>query len=110
MSYPPFDPLKLDSDETMTIAELSRASGLSTFELAELVDYGAITPLISDQEETIFYATCIDPLRKVCRLRVDYDLDLFTLAVIMGYLNRIEELERQISAIEAIDGISADSL
>lgn len=108
MHQHPYDLTWLDSSETMNIVELSRACGLDTGELAELVEYGALTPLSSDTEETVFNVVCVAPLRKVCRLRVDYDLDLFTLAVLMGYLNRIEELERQLQALESSGGMPSD--
>lgn len=39
--------------------------------------------------------------RSVSRLRLDFDLDLFTVALLIGYLNRIEALERQVQSLQA---------
>lgn len=108
MHHTPFDLARFDLHETVSIVELSHSSGLSTGELAELVDYGALTPLASTQDDILFKASCVESLRKVCRLRWDYDLDVFTLAILLGYVERINDLERQIIALEASDGLPSD--
>jgi chaperone modulatory protein CbpM len=91
----------LDSRETVSLAELSRACGMNADELAELVDYGALAPVESTAQGSFFSADCIVQLRTVGKLRVDFDLDVFTVAVLMGYLDRIDELERQVRSLQA---------
>ena len=91
----------LDARETVTVAELSRACGLSAAELDELVDYGALTPMRKAESERAFSAEWIVPLRTAGRLRQDFDLDLFAVAILLGYLNRIEELEREVKSLRA---------
>lgn len=93
--------LWLDERDTVSRSELSRACGMSTTEVDELVDYGALVPLAPDQSERVFSAQCITQLRTAGKLRVDFDLDLFAVAVLLGYLNRIEALERQVRSLEA---------
>ena len=41
------------------------------------------------------------PLREAARLRADYDLDLFTVSLLLGYLQRIAQLEQQLRALNA---------
>jgi chaperone modulatory protein CbpM len=41
------------------------------------------------------------PLRTAGKLRQDFDLDLFTVGLLLGYLNRIEALERQVRTLKA---------
>ena len=101
MHPPPFEMTWLDTRETVSVAELSRACGMSQNELAELVEYGALTPVESNPKGENFSAVCIVPLRTVCKLRVDFDLDVFTVAIVMGYLDRIGELERQVHSLQA---------
>ena len=101
MHPPPSEATWLDSHETVSIAELSRVCGMNTEELAELVDYGALAPLGANPEGSVFSAECVMQLRTVCKLRLDFDLDVFTVAVLMGYLDRIEELERQVRSLRA---------
>ena len=101
MHPPPFEATWLDSRETVGLAELSRVCGMNTDEIAELIDYGALAPLGSNAQGSIFSAGCIVQLRTVCQLRLDFDLDVFTIAFLMGYLDRIDELERQVRSLQA---------
>lgn len=101
MHPPPSEVLWLDSRETVSVAELCRVCGVSADELDELVEYGALEPVHSDEQGRMFSAVCVVPLRKVCRLRIDFDLDVFTAAVLLGYLHRIDELERQVRSLQA---------
>jgi len=41
-------------------------------------------------------------LRAASKLRLDFDLDLFTVAILLGNLNRIEVLERQVHSLQAL--------
>lgn len=91
----------LDTRETVTVSELSEVCGLSTAELSELVDYGALTPVTVDREVRVFSASWVSPLRTAGKLRRDFDLELFSVAVLVGYLNRIETLERELKAVRA---------
>jgi chaperone modulatory protein CbpM len=91
----------LDARETLTTAELSRMCGFSAGDLDELADYGALSPLRRDRTESVFSADCVVPLRAAGRLRQDFELDLFTVAILLGYLNRIEELEREVKSLRA---------
>lgn len=91
----------LDARAVIGAAELARICGLSVSELDELVDYGALAPLPSDAGEQVFSAECVAPLRKACQLRLDFDLELFSVALLLGYLHRIELLERQVLSLQA---------
>lgn len=42
------------------------------------------------------------PLRTAGKLRSDFDLELFTVALLLGHLNRIETLERQVKSLQAL--------
>ena len=97
--YP--EPAWPDSRETVTQAELSRVIGISLDELDELVGYGALLPLEASPQERLFGAGCIVPLRRACRLRTDFDLDLFTVALLLEYVSRIEILEQQLHSLQA---------
>jgi chaperone modulatory protein CbpM len=97
----------LDATETVTISELSRCSGLSMLELEELVDYNALAPLPPAPAqsplmlERLFSAEWVAPLREVGKMRQDYDLDLFSVAMLLNHLNRIEQLQRQVRSLQA---------
>ena len=91
----------LDTRETVTVSELAEACGLTATELDELVDYGALTPMMLDREVHVFSAAWVSPLRTASKLRRDYDLELFSVAMLIGYLNRIETLEQELQAMRA---------
>jgi chaperone modulatory protein CbpM len=92
----------LDEREVLSVAELSHVCGMSVEALGELVDYGALMPLEVSRSEHFFSAACVAQLRVLGRLRNDFELDVFTLALLMGYLARIEVLERQIGSLQAV--------
>ena len=97
----------LDATETVTISELSRCCGMSALELDELVDYKALPPLPPAPSqsplmfERLFSAEWVTPLREVGKMRHDYDLDLFTVAMLLSHLNRIEVLEKKVRNLQA---------
>jgi chaperone modulatory protein CbpM len=92
----------LDTRETVTLSELSICCGMSEAELDELVDYCALVPVTPAPHEVTFSAQWVVPLRAASKLRLDFDLDLFTVAILLGNLNRIEVLERQVHSLQAL--------
>jgi len=91
----------LDAREVVTLAELARICALSPAELDELVDDGVLVPVEQTRQERLFSAECVMPLRTAGKLRQDFDLDLFTVGLVLGYLKRIEALERQVRTLKA---------
>jgi chaperone modulatory protein CbpM len=92
----------LDGSRTVTLTELSSCCAMSVAELDELVDYCALVPLVAATPELVFSAEWVAPLRAADKLRLDFDLDLFTVAILLGNLNRIEMLERQVRQLQAL--------
>ena len=74
---------------------------MSPTDVNELVEYGALSPLELKGQERLFSAQCITQLRTASKLRLDFDLDLFFVALLLGYLNRIEALEQQVRMLKA---------
>lgn len=92
----------MDSSSTVTLTELSQCCAMSEAELDELVDYCALVPLVTTMEERTFSAQWVSPLCAASKLRFDFDLDLFTVAILLGNFNRIETLEREVLALKAL--------
>ncbi len=92
----------------MTCEQLSDLCGLSMNELSELVGYSALIPALGDavhldapsKQRWVFSTHCLKPLREACQLRNDFDLDLFTVAVVLSKLQRIDELENITQAMQ----------
>lgn len=102
MSQEPIECFSLDASTTITLDELSECCGLSTAELDELVDYNALVPLPDSAPERAFSAHWVVPLRTASQMRIDFDLDLFTVAILLGKLIQIELLERQVQSLQAL--------
>jgi chaperone modulatory protein CbpM len=92
----------LDPQRRVDQMELAQACRLTGAELDELVEYGALVPVPGDGVATRqFSASCVPPLREAARLRTWYDLDLFTVSLLLGYLQRIGHLEQQLRQLSA---------
>jgi chaperone modulatory protein CbpM len=92
----------LVSPHLVSQADLAAMCGVPAAELGELVEYGALAPLRPDpQQPMLFDAGCVPHLREAFRLRKDFDLELFAVGLLLGYLERIQELERQVRALQA---------
>jgi chaperone modulatory protein CbpM len=91
----------IEGRDSVTLAELSRCCKLSESELGELVDYCALEPL-SASPERVFSTDWVAPLQAAGKLRLDFDLDLFTVAILLGNLSRIEVLERKVQHLQAL--------
>ena len=91
------------TNKAVNQSELSRVSAMTVPELEELMEYGALIPLASrdDPPERLFMAECVTSLRTAGKLRRDFDLDLFAVAFLLDYLNRIEILEDQVRTLQA---------
>jgi chaperone modulatory protein CbpM len=90
-----------DASETISYSELTSVCRIAAQDLEELVEYGALVPLQRPSSERVFSRSCVVPLRTACKLRRVYDLDLFTVALLVENLNRIEELEREVRFLQA---------
>jgi chaperone modulatory protein CbpM len=91
----------LHATARLRIVELSEASGLEIDVLRELVDFGVLAPCDPTATEWDFTGDCVPALRAAARLGADFDLETHTLALVLSYLRRIEELESQIQALVA---------
>ncbi|HZN46530.1 MAG TPA: chaperone modulator CbpM [Ramlibacter sp.] len=92
----------LDPQRRIDQAELAQMCTLSIAELDELVEYGGLVPVVAEGSAVRQYsATCVAPLREAVRLRGHYDLDLFTVSLLLGYLQRISHLEHQLRTLQA---------
>lgn len=91
----------LDAGAPLTLLELSSVSAISTTDIEELIGYGALHPLNVGQDLAQFSGECVAPLRTAGKLRRDYDLDLFTVVIMMDFLVRIETLESQVTSLKA---------
>ncbi len=91
----------LDRHYELSLPELAELSGLSEAELRELVDCGAMVPVDPSATPWTFRADSIATARTACRLRADFELDAPGLALVLGLLDRIHDLEAQLRDLNA---------
>ena len=92
----------LDPQRRIDLPELAHMCRLSPAELDELVEYGALVPVPGESAGARqFSASCVAPLREAERLRSWYDLDLFTVSLLVQHLQRIAQLEQQLRHLQA---------
>ena len=95
------DTLWLDTHHEITVSELTQTTGLSTIEVRELVEYGAITPVDVNAAPWRFHGQCLSIARTASRLRDDFDLDSHALALALKFMSRINELEAELRELRA---------
>ncbi|HEX6635914.1 MAG TPA: chaperone modulator CbpM [Usitatibacter sp.] len=92
----------LHAESQVTLVELARSSGLPEDVLRELVDYGALAPEAEPAGgEWCFSAECVVRVRKAARLRNDLELETGSLALVLSFLERIQQLEAQVRHLHA---------
>ncbi|CAK0775195.1 chaperone modulatory protein CbpM [Gammaproteobacteria bacterium] len=91
----------LTEGQQFSFAELVELSGLSETELHELVDYGAVMPINPEASPLVFNGKCLLTVRTAYRLRISFDLELHGAALMVSLLDRIHELEAQLSSLRA---------
>ena len=91
----------LDTQRNLDQQELAQMCAMSEAEIDELVDYGVLLPLASENGR-VFNAAVVPSLREAASLRTDFDLDLFTVSLLLRYLQRIVHLEQQLRALQAL--------
>lgn len=101
MQPTPPDWLLLDEYRILAPGELAEMCGMDAADIDELVEYGALERVANADAVSGFSAVLVAPLREAVRLRADYDLDLFTVGVLLGYLRRIAQLEREVRSLRA---------
>jgi chaperone modulatory protein CbpM len=94
------DPFQfLDDQTTVALDELLAVSGLAPEELVELIDFGALEPVVAGEPRR-FASRAIVQVRRAARLRDDFGLNPPGMALALVYIERIDELERRLRELE----------
>jgi len=95
------DALWLDQGGACTLAQLAALSGLSEDTLRELVEVGVLVPVEPAAPAWTFSASYVVVARRAHRLREGFDVDAHALAVLLGFVERIEALQAELRALRA---------
>lgn len=94
--------LWLDEHRVVSLTEMVEVSGLTREELIELVHGGAIPAREIRGATYTFSAQVIGVARTACRLRDELELDIAGLGVALRLLDRVRELEGEITRLRAM--------
>jgi len=94
--------LWLDEHRVVSLSELVEISGLSRDELIELVQGGAIPAREAQGASYTFSARVVTVARTACRLRDELGLDVSGMGVALRLLDRVHELEDEITRLRAL--------
>ena len=83
----------LDEQHQVSLDELVELTGLSLQELQLLVESGALVPHNLDANTWQFSSHCIVSIRKLSRLKQDFELEQNALGLLLIFLERIRVLE-----------------
>jgi len=90
----------------ITFEEVVALSGMSSEFLHQLIDHGALAPIDQpthsnlDPAQWRFTTRCVVTVRKVNRLRQDFDLDANALSVAFALLERLHDLEMRLHELQ----------
>ena len=101
MNIETYEALRIDELGEISFAQLIECSGMTEGELRELVEYGALAPVDPATPSWMFRGDTLPIARNAGRLRREFDLDPHGIAVLLQFLERIEELEAELRALRA---------
>jgi chaperone modulatory protein CbpM len=90
----------LDEHTEVAFAELLSASGFERDELVELIECGVLQPRGESESQWRFPSRALAVTRRASRLRSEFDLDPHAVALALGLLDRIEDLQRRVRELE----------
>jgi chaperone modulatory protein CbpM len=92
----------LDEHHEVSFDDLAELSGLSVQEILQLVESGALIPSKPDIASVarVFSSHSVTSIRKLSRLKRDFELEPNSLALILVYLERIQLLELQLQLLD----------
>jgi chaperone modulatory protein CbpM len=94
----------MDTRTKLTLVELAECCGIPENVVCELVEYGALSPSGTLPAEWAFSAECAVSVRKAARLCSDLELETPAMALVISFLERIQELEAQVRRLRAQAG------
>lgn len=84
----------------VSVHELARMCQLNLREMRELLDYGLLNPMPGFADPPMFSEEIAHHLMRANQIRMDFDLDLFTVVIIMDYQLQIDALQAKIQLLK----------
>jgi hypothetical protein len=91
-----FDAELRQSVDYLSEEEVRAMCQMSLAEIMELIDYGVLRSEMELGDVLFFSMPQVHRLQNASQHRRDYDLDLFSVVLVMGYLQEIADLTQQV--------------
>jgi DNA-binding transcriptional MerR regulator len=88
--------------ERLSFAQLQELTGLHPTVVGELIELGWITPERTTAEAYLFRTRDVYRLRKLDRIRRDFDLPLYGASIVVDLLERIDYLENKVKELNRL--------
>ena len=88
--------------ERMSFAQLQELTGLHPTVVGELIELGWITPERTTADAYLFRAKDLYKLRKLDRIRRDFELPLLGASIVVDLLERIDYLENKVRELHRL--------
>jgi chaperone modulatory protein CbpM len=89
------------AEDRLRLSELAELAGLTEAELTEWVDCGALAPAEGLPGQWVFGLRSLTVARTARRLRDDFELEPHSVALLLGFMDRIRRLEEELRALQA---------
>jgi chaperone modulatory protein CbpM len=96
------DSIWLKDTDLYSSEQLAEISGLSMEEIADLIECGIITPVDAFVQSKNFQLRAVIIARTARRLRDDFQLDRYGMALALALLRRIDALEAELEAARSV--------
>jgi chaperone modulatory protein CbpM len=88
--------------ERLSFAQLQELTGLHPTVVGELIELGWITPERTTAEAYLFRSKDLYRLRKLDRIRRDFELPLLGASIVVDLLERIDYLENKVKELHRL--------
>jgi hypothetical protein len=88
--------------QRLSFAQLQELTGLHPSVVGELIELGWITPERTTGEAYLFKARDLYRLRKLDRIRRDFELPLLGASIVVDLLERIDYLENKVKELNRL--------
>ncbi|OLN30568.1 DafA protein [Desulfovibrio sp. DV] len=88
--------------ERLSLAQVQELTGLDSAVVGELIELGWITPERTTSEAFLFRSRDVYRLRKLDRIKRDFELPLLGASIVVDLLERIEYLEGKVNELHRL--------
>lgn len=95
------DAIVIEEHRSLSISELGERWGVNIAQLQDLLETGVIEPSTIRSGHGRFTLESAAFVRTACRLQQELELDAHAVGVVLGLLERVRALERELQALRA---------